>query len=294
MVVITNLMAAPVITDSFSKGKKIAENHGLILVLFFTGSDWSKSSKAFLEEIQKQNSLKDFIFVHIDFPELNIQSKEVIEENYVLKNRYIVHSFPTVVVLDSNQNEITRFGYPIPNNLSLISHLKKICFQHQILKNKFENACKNGEISLLPKYFEEARNLGLNRLAKTILDIGTSELLSTELCLEKYALLMCAREFSEAKCVRKVLLKSGDERALSRLALIDFQQEKSIKPVKTFLKNCQKKHGEYFWQMHLFVSEFLLDENKKEEALLHARVSYKYAPDKDKQKISQFISKMLP
>ena len=37
-----------------------------------------------------------------------------------------------------------------------------------------------------------------------------------------------------------------------------------------------------------------MDQEKKEEALEHAQVSYRHAPPEEKETISELISKMLP
>ena len=280
-------------TDSYTKGKELAEGHHLPMALVFTGSDWSENCKELLKEELKGDLPKEIVFVHVDFPELNVQSQEILKQNHALKDQYNIHAFPTVVLVGTDQNEITRLGYPLSGVSNFTHHLKNLGRRYILLKNRFEKAQKQRSSGELNVCFQEAKELGAYALSEEILNFGTQENLSPELALEKYTILIGAGKRDEAKGLRNRLLKEGKEEVLSRVALLDFQEEGSVEPLEAFLEKFSKKQTEHFWRMHLVISEFLLEKDQKEEALEHAQVSYRYAPSEDKAQIQKLISKML-
>jgi len=280
-------------TNSYQKGRGIAEGHNQFMALVFTGSDWSENSGALLSEMAKVELPREIVFVHVDFPELNIQSQEILEQNHALKDRYNIHSFPTVVLIGTDENEITRLGYPITRAPNFIHHLKKLGTRYSILKRRYREACKDRLSEELTLCFQVAKELGASHLAKEILDFAMQESLSPELMLEKYSALKGAGKMDEAHSLREMLLKEGKEEIFSRMALFDFQEQESLEPLETFLEQYSKKQGDHFWRIHLVISEYLLKEGQKEEALEHAQVSYRYASPENRENISILISKML-
>ncbi|MGE0832660.1 MAG: hypothetical protein AB7N99_08430 [Simkaniaceae bacterium] len=287
------LSATPLMTDNYVKGKDIAEAHALPMALIFTGSDWSENCKGLLKEIFAAELPKEWVFVHIDFPELNVQPQEILEQNHTLKDRYNIHAFPTVVLVGTDRNEITRLGYPLPGISSFAHHLQNLGHRYLLLKKRFEKAKKDRSAGELNLCFQEARALGSEVLAKEILRVGTEEVQVPELVLEKYTALVGAGKMEEALALRQVLLEEGKEETLERMALLDFQEKESIEPLEAFLEKYSKGQGEHFWRMHLVISEFLLKQDQRDEALEHAQISYRYAPPENKEDISILISKML-
>lgn len=288
-----SLAAAPFMTDNYIKGREIAEGYNLPIALIFTGSDWSKESQELLLELEKSEHLKEMVLVQIDFPELNVQPQEILEQNHSLRTYYNIHSFPTVVLVSPEQTEITRVGYPLQGESNFILHIKNLSLRYQLLKKRFEKARKDRDSGELSICFQEARDLGCNALSKEIIDFGTDVVFAPKLALEKYTALVGAGKKEEAKLLRTKLIKEGEQETLSRIALLDFQQEESVEPIEAFLEKYSQKQADHFWRMHLVISEFLYEQDQKEEALEHAQVSYRYAPPEDKENISAIISKML-
>ena len=278
-------------TEDFVKGKELSEGYHLPMALIFTGSDWSDPSKKLLEGLDK-SPCKEIIFVHVDFPELNVQSQAILQKNHALKKEYSVHSFPTVVLLDADSKEITRLGYPTLDTVDFVGFLTSIERRYALLKHRFKKAQHVLSAPELLYCFHEARDLGALDLTQEIVDFGALHQLSSELLLEKYMTLLGTGQTEDAEALRHLLLKEENQETQSRLALLDFQEHASIKPLEAFLETYGQDQGERFWKIHLVMSEFFLENNQKIEALEHAQVSYRHAPQEDKAYISNLISKM--
>jgi thiol:disulfide interchange protein len=94
----------------------------------FTGSDWCPpcimmrknvfSKKEFVEEASKK-----FVLVEIDVPKGNA---EVREKNEPIAEKYEIEGYPTVILLDSEGKEFTRFfASDHPKVDAFLAHLEK-------------------------------------------------------------------------------------------------------------------------------------------------------------------------
>ncbi len=92
----------------------------------FTGSDWCPpciamrknvfSTKEFIDAASKK-----FVLVELDFPK---GDKELSEKNQPLAEKYKIEGFPTVVLLDSEGREFTRFfASQFPKTGDFLKHL---------------------------------------------------------------------------------------------------------------------------------------------------------------------------
>jgi len=279
------LFASPQVTKDYSKGKDLAQGHDLPLALVFTGSDWSEHSKVLIEEMFEKLP-SELIFVQVDFPEINRQSEAILTQNCALKEKYGVENFPTIVLLNSKEEEISRMGYPIKGVGDFGKHLKEVGRRYYLLEKRFEEAKQSKKVGDLKYCYEEARSMGAKRLARTILNVGGDVV--PELMLEKYIAL---RGTKEGNALRTALNAIESKEIASRLALLDFQEKNSVKPLEQFIDEFGEKSADHCWKMHLVISEFMED---KEEALEHAQVSHRFAPGEEKSNIAKIISRMLP
>jgi thioredoxin-related protein len=90
---------------------ELARKENKAVMLEFTGSDWcppciKMSKEVFSKEEFVKAASEDYILVHLDFPK---KDKEVAEKNKPWLEKYKVSGFPTVVLLDSEGVEFTRF-----------------------------------------------------------------------------------------------------------------------------------------------------------------------------------------
>lgn len=86
------------------------------IVLFFTGSDWCGWCKKMESEVFSTPEFAKkvgnrFVFVDLDFPMNKTLPSGVAEQNAALKQKYGITGYPTLVVLDSNENFIAETGY---------------------------------------------------------------------------------------------------------------------------------------------------------------------------------------
>ncbi len=278
------LFASPHVTKDYSKGRDLAEGHDLPLALVFTGSDWSEHSKTLIEEIFKKLP-SELIFVQVDFPEMNIQSEAVLIQNCALKEKYGVENFPTIVLLNSKEEEISRMGYPIKGVEDFGKHLKEVGRRSYLLEKRFEEAKQSKKVGELKYCYEKACSMGAKSLARTILNVGGDVV--PELMLEKYIAL---RGTKEGNALRVALNAIESREVAYRLALLDFQEKNSIKPLEQFINKFGEKSADRCWKMHLVISEFM---EAKEEALEHAQISHRFAPSEEKSNIAKIISRML-
>ncbi len=81
------------------------------VLLEFTGSDWCPPcimmhKKVFSKKEFVGPASKDFVLVHLDFPEGDPELKK---KNDPLAEKYEIEGFPTVILLDSEGKEYDRF-----------------------------------------------------------------------------------------------------------------------------------------------------------------------------------------
>jgi protein disulfide-isomerase len=117
--------AAPVLTAStsqinwltdFDEAKAKASAESKPIFLYFTGSDWCPWCKQMDEQILstpefQQVLANKIIFVKIDFPRKKILHQKEIGQNERLATEYNINGFPTVILLDSHEQQIAMLHY---------------------------------------------------------------------------------------------------------------------------------------------------------------------------------------
>jgi len=97
------------------------------VLLEFTGSDWCPPcimmrKNVFSKEEFVTEASKKFILVEIDMPR---GDKEVAEKNQPIAEKYEIDAYPTVVLLDSDGKEFTRFTASMhPKVDAFLAHLE--------------------------------------------------------------------------------------------------------------------------------------------------------------------------
>ena len=214
------------VTNNYLKGKELAEGHGMPIALVFTGSDWSERSQEVLEVLSSHHLSTEMVIVQVDFPELSRQEKGVLLQNHALKERYKIQHFPTVVLIDTAGNEISRLGFPIENVSDYGAHLKQIGRRYFLLQKRFEKAKEAKEKGELKLCYEEAKKLGAERLASTILDVGYKAV--PELMFEKYCKVQGTKE---GKVLKAALQNIDDDQIQSRLSLMEIHTGRTLRKV---------------------------------------------------------------
>lgn len=110
--------------QNYADGLSKAKAQSKPVVLFFTGSNWcvwckKLDSEVFATPEFAQEVGDQFVFVELDYPMGGTKNQD-------LKAKYQIRAFPTVVVLDSNGNEIGRTGYEAGGGKKFANTLKKM------------------------------------------------------------------------------------------------------------------------------------------------------------------------
>lgn len=98
------------------------------IVLFFTGSDWCGWCNKLESEVFDTQAFQDlagdkFIFVKLDYPMYAPQDPRLASQNKQLQKKYNIRSYPTLVVLDRNQQQIGLTGYKAGGGRAYAAHV---------------------------------------------------------------------------------------------------------------------------------------------------------------------------
>ncbi|MFA6816805.1 MAG: thioredoxin family protein [Lentisphaeria bacterium] len=125
-------------TTDLDAASKLAASQKAPIMLFFTGSDWSKFCQKMKDDVLSKQEWKSWaqkklVLVYLDFPKnTSKMSKEIIARNDNLQKKFNIESFPTFVLLDSKG----KYMSPVPleeenTPLSFIRNIKFILFNSQ-------------------------------------------------------------------------------------------------------------------------------------------------------------------
>lgn len=118
------------ITDFEAAKKEAAEKKRPILV-DFSGSDWcgwciKLDSEVFSKKEFKDYASQNLVLFLADFPRNNKQTDAVKKQNDELAKKYKVEGFPTVLLLDSEGQVLTKTGYRAGGAEKYVEHLKEL------------------------------------------------------------------------------------------------------------------------------------------------------------------------
>lgn len=105
----------------------LAKKDGKSVMLEFTGSDWCPpcimmAKKVFSKPEFVKAASKDFVLVHLDFPNGDPELKK---KNEPYAEKYKIEGYPTVILLDGEGKEFTRFfASQYPDLDKFLAHLK--------------------------------------------------------------------------------------------------------------------------------------------------------------------------
>lgn len=110
-----------------AKQKAAAENKDLLVD--FTGSDWCGWCIKLVDEVFKHDAFKkgvadNFVLVEIDFPQDKSKLDEATQkQNEMLKEKYSIQGFPTILLLDDQGRPYARTGYQAGGPEKYLTHL---------------------------------------------------------------------------------------------------------------------------------------------------------------------------
>lgn len=114
-------------TDDLDKALEKAKSEKKSILVEFTGSDWCPPCIAMRKNVFSKKEFveaasKDFILVELDFPKGDPDLKK---RNEPLAKKYKIEGYPTVILLDSDGKEFTRFfASKYQETTDFLKHLK--------------------------------------------------------------------------------------------------------------------------------------------------------------------------
>jgi len=123
-------------TTDFRLAVKAAQKTGRYLLLDFSGSDWCGWCVRLDREVFSKKEFKDFseknlVCVTLDFPRRKPQARKLRAQNQMLKNKYGVRGFPTVIILSPKGELAGRTGYRPGGPKPYVGHLKALIDAHK-------------------------------------------------------------------------------------------------------------------------------------------------------------------
>ncbi|CDZ80372.1 Disulfide bond reductase DsbH precursor [Candidatus Rubidus massiliensis] len=283
------------------------------ILLFFTGSDWCswchklENEALNTEEFAKEASNR-FIFVKIDFPLNNSIPPHVSAQNKQLQKKYDIKGFPTIVLLDSNQQQIGTVGYRPGGGKAYATHLFKMVSDYQQYRNQMQNVdnASNHSYNHLKKLYEKSKELALENEAQTILKIGMKIKDNQYFLTERYRFLAEEGKIGdpEALTIKQQLLASdpkNENKIHYQIAVIDFEKacenmdkdktsiQKVVQPLTEYIDKFGKADPHNLWKLQMIISQMYLEHNNLNEALRYAQYSYQTAPDTVQHEIATAI-----
>ncbi|MBP9841381.1 MAG: hypothetical protein KBC64_03020 [Simkaniaceae bacterium] len=282
-------MTAPMIglpiTENFHLAKEMAEVYQKPLILAFVGSDWAPPFDVSDFEHGIGNQC---LLVKIDFPEINRQAPKQIEENHALKEKFKVTAFPTMILLTSSCEEIARFG-----EVGSFQILEAIQSYQNILAQIVSH--KEPTRALYMK----AKQLGSPKLVALLMQKGVEEQ-DPYFSMEQYAQMVGEGKglTQDAERLKFKVLSSDPENLMGvhlRCAMLEFQAHESLEkpleavaPLVHYIQGIGQNDPD-LWQIQLFISEYLMKHNLREEAMKYAESSIKGAPREIRDEVTQVI-----
>lgn len=118
-------------TTDYAAALRQAKAEKKKVFLFFTGSDWCGWCKKLDREILGTSDFKGYagsnlVLVKLDFPRGVPQSAQLKAANQKLAQQYGIEGFPTIIVLNSEGENVGQLGYMDGGPKQFIAALKKL------------------------------------------------------------------------------------------------------------------------------------------------------------------------
>lgn len=272
------------------------------LILFFTGSDWCGWCNKLDEEALETQEFAEaaankFIFVKLDYPLYSPQDPQIKAQNKQLQQKFDIRSFPTVLIIDTKQNQqIGATGYRPGGGKPFADYLIKMVNDYAGYKQKVSSLEKkkfSGQD--LKQIYDKAKDLGLSHDAIKIMKKGLQSEEALYFMMERYSYLAQEGQIhnKEAAALRQQLLNADplNEKLIPyKIAVTDFEiycsemdkenyaPELTVAPLTAYIEKFGTKDKDNLWRLQILVSQVYLDKNEMTAALKYAQQSYESAP----------------
>lgn len=285
------------------------------IILFFTGSDWCGWCNKLEDEVFSTQEFADrvgnkFIFVKLDFPLYKSIDPQLAAQNKQLQRKYDVKGYPTIIVLDSNQQQIGLTGYRAGGPSPYADHLLDMIKNYTSYKQKMQNLDQRQYTGAdLKQLYDKANELGLDNDANAIIKLGAASDEKPFFLLEQYRSLVSEGQIygTKAKELKAQLLASdpnNEHKIPYQIAVIDFEAnceemekehyspELAVAPLKAYIEKYGNQDKQNLWRLNMIISQVYLDNKKLPEALKYAQASFSTAPSTVQPEIATAIKNM--
>ena len=299
-------------TSNYSEAVEKAQKEDKALLLYFAGSDWCawcmKLDKEVFEDPAFSKALNDkLVFVLLDFPQYSAQAAQLRQQNRQLLKRFKVRGFPTILVLDQQQQLISLSGYRAGGGASYADYLLGVLDNYSDLQEQSEEAnLQSASGEKLVEIYKKATVIGQQKIAQAVIQAGLRSRKSPFFLKEHYRQIALADNSTEEQVdkVRNLLLKSDPDNQHAthyEVAVIDHQKlvkkepqtpdsKKALAPLLSYLQIYGKQDNDNAWKVHMTIAQYLTKVGSYKEALQHAEESIAMAPEEKKEELQKAIN----
>lgn len=299
--------------QNYDQAVNASQVSGKPLVIFFTGSDWcvwcQRLDAEVLDTPEFAQSVKDqFIFLVLDFPRKPVDP-QLLAQNKQLQNRFNVKSFPTIVILDSQQKLIGSVGYRAGGPRAYAEYLLGMIREFQSYRKSVDALHQQQaqvDVGQLKGLFGKAKELCRPDDIHTVLSAGLQVDDNRFFLLEKYRLLaeQGKVEQPEALAIKEKLLKidpKNENLTQYEIAVINFEcslekfehenkpPEFVVAPLTSYIEQFGEQDKYNLWRLQILISQVFLENNQLSEALDYAKASHETAPSSVQADIETMI-----
>lgn len=215
------------VTYDYEKGQQVMEVYQKPAILTFVASGDCPWSECLLDEVFQEDQFvsaigNEFLFIAIDFPLINRQSRAQIELNHSLKNNYEIDTFPTMVMIAPSGEEITRLSFPAEGGKAFAKALRGFYGEYLDLVAQADILEGNPKGKAIEKAYERALSLQTPSLIDRFMNLGLEQRQKGYFLVEQYiGMVNCGkRESKEARLLRRKIMRlKGDEMSEARLRI---------------------------------------------------------------------------
>jgi len=134
----TDIETPDLFITNYAEALKTAKEANKPILIDFTGSDWCSWCIKLDDEVFSQPEFiefatKNLILFKADFPSQNVEQPiEVKEQNAPLLKKYGIEGFPTIILIDGDENIIAQTGYQFGGAMKYVEHLKELLGKDKI------------------------------------------------------------------------------------------------------------------------------------------------------------------
>lgn len=297
---------------NYEEALNTAKSEKKPLLLFFTGSDWCGWCHKLENEVLDTMDFSDaaaskFVFVMVDFPMKKAQDPKLAQQNKELQKKYDVKGFPTVILIDAQQNQIGVTGYRPGGAKAYVDHLMKMVNDYNGYQKKMSalesKAPSSKELLAL---YDKAKELCRDEDACRIIKLGMKSPDNRVFLLENYRRLSKEGQIHdpEAHAIKQQLVTldpNNQNKTLYDLAIIEFEAysdemekekyspELAVAPLTAYIERFGQNDQENLWKLNMIISQVFLENGKNQEALKYAQAAHASAPRDMQRDIQTYI-----